>query len=162
MHVEMASSSTTETARAGSDATKATQQNAIDYSKKTKVVSMVQIAVSIPFWIYAIINTVLQRATAMPVDWGTITFLLPLVAGVSGWKSVSGHNYRKKMAKIHMWFTVIGHTVLTLNYILGIVLGLNHTVFLIYSTTSAFPWAITEIIFTIWGVQWMKQESDDS
>lgn len=125
---------------------------------------MVQIAVSIPFWIYAIINTVLQRATAMPVDWGTFTFLLPLVAGVSGWKSVSGHNYRKKMAKIHMWFTVIGHTVLTLNYIIGIVVAyvLNYTVLLINFTTFAFLWAITGIIFTIWGVQWMKQESDDS
>lgn len=127
----------------------------VDHSTRTRVVSLLQISVSLVFWIWAIVNTVSGKAK--PVDGGVISFLFPMMAGIFGWKSLSGHDPTKKMAKFSMAFTAVGHVLVSLNYVLGIVVAPNDA-FMWYCITMTSLWAISGIVFTIWAVQWIKEE----
>ena len=126
-----------------------------DHSLRTKTVSILQIVVSIVFWIWAIVNIVTDK---VPFDAGVVSFLVPMAAGICGLKSAASNGEKRKSAgKFHIIFTVSGHLVVAANYALGVWLAPNMG-YMIYCIVCAALWAITGIVFTIWGKQWVNED----
>jgi len=121
------------------------------YCKRIRIQSALQLVVAAAFWTWALFNTINTS-----FDGGLISFMTVIVTGIIGLISTCmKESIATRMSRWYLIATPISHIIVTLNYIIGALLGSGKT-FVAYCWAAAFLWCLSGIIFSIIALQWKR------
>ena len=123
--------------------------------------SVFQMAYGLTFWTWAVYNVfnVEENAPSVSggVDYGIFTFSLLFFAGFNGMTSIRNPHVRiaTKHAKAHLILTIISHVLVSINYIIGAIIGTTGDAqFKLYCYGMAIFFAVSGLLFTYLAFQW--------
>eukprot|EP01084_Bolivina_argentea_P286489 491453_1 len=119
---------------------------------KVKVYTIVQMLVSLIFWIWALVNILRD----LGFDAGVISFVFPFFAGICGYVSTSKGYQKMLFVNIHLLLTVFGHFLVTLNYLAGVFVSGVSQDFKIYCAVFTGLWFVSWILCSFWAWKWRK------
>eukprot|EP00483_Globobulimina_turgida_P001231 UN01233 len=119
---------------------------------KVKLYTIIQIGVSLMFWIWALVNILKDGE----FDAGVVSFVFPFFAGICGYVSTSKSYEKMLFVNLHLGLTVAGHFLVTLNYLGGALISGVSMGFRIYCIIFTGLWFISWVLFGIWAWQWRK------
>ena len=110
------------------------------------------------FWPWALYNVLKLREDSPSVhggiDFGILSFPFLFFAGLNGLTSIRNPHITiaTKHAMAHVILTAIAHTLVTINYIAGGIIGKDY--YSLYCYVAAVVFAITGVIFTYYAWKW--------
>lgn len=125
---------------------------------KVLIYCVFQMLCGLVLWPWALYNVLKLREDSPSVhggiDYGILTFPFIFFAGLNGLTSIRNPHITiaTKHALAHLVLTAIAHLFVTINYIIGGILG--HDGYAIYCYCAAVIFAITGVLFTYWAYQW--------
>ncbi|ETO30092.1 hypothetical protein RFI_07028 [Reticulomyxa filosa] len=124
------------------------------FSSRIRYQSTIQIIAGAIFWTWALVNILQGKG----FDTGVISFFTAITAGIIGWFSTLVNEERaKRVSKLYLLATPVGHILITLNYIVGALFDDGGLTFVVYCWTAAFLWFFTGIYFTFVAFRWKRR-----
>ena len=129
---------------------------------KVMMYCVFQMLCAIVFWSWAMYNVLIEREKSVSVhngiDYGILTFPFLFFAGLNGLTSIRNPHVTiaTKHAFAHLILTIIGHLLVTANYIAGAILAKHNHGYIIYCGIAAIFFLMTMIPFTMWAWKWKQ------
>ncbi len=126
---------------------------------KVLIYCALQLIAGLAFWAWALVNIFKCKILC---DYGIFTFPFLFFAGLNGITSVRNPHVTiaSKHAKAHFLLTIVAHSVVTINYIIGGIVGGRDgkydDVYKIYCYICAFAVAVSGVIFSILAYNWQS------
>ena len=121
--------------------------------------TVLQIAVSFVFWVWAIINSISD-----PIDLGAVTFFTVICAGVAGQISLRTNSDQsaRTSSTVHMILTPLSHMLVCANYLLSVLVqDFKSKTRTGYRWIAAIAWFLTGVVFSYIAIQWRNRVKEN-